>query len=601
MINEGSAPRARPAVPALALLHTSDCARIRPQDSDGDALLRGRSSACRAPRVFVYAEAGGKVCLRVRLLLWSVRPLRLLGVCALNLTGRDAVLYTLDRAVHIHSGCGERVCVVAWFEFEFELAPTRSLLVLVLVIYIESGGHCSWHGGRMDIWDRLRDPDRPGTRQTRPRPLQPLLRTDGDEDKGMSSVPEPGAGMAGINALAGGGRCRCGAAADCLLLALRSRSRLEYTVTVELWRSSCGRDARGDRRKASLYYRLAGVRTARTRRTFGLVASDAPGCDCLSSRNGDPSSTFADVLVSSCERLGVFKAKLEAAGGVKFSRRKFGQVLGDGSPPRRYFYFHFTTATDAKTTSTILRDVQGTVVLTSLQKSNRIGWVRSATLSRRYCLDCSLCVILYPPRVRVHSLRGCFSESDKVGTSTANQTGLPVQGQPSYITLVRQKFSGESSSISETTAIRIVSSYTTFPYQRERERGGRGERSLALAKSQAGPDGPGMPTLLYPAALTPESRLLREERAALLVDVEEAQRGGCKMAAALHGDIIDSRRRGLGVLLRSLVCSRRLQQAQSARAALVPIFSATPGVAASTADLGFLSTGRPTAAHPSRQ
>ncbi|GBE87614.1 hypothetical protein SCP_1102910 [Sparassis crispa] len=49
------------------------------------------------------------------------------------------------------------------------------------------------------------------------------------------------------------------------------------------------------------------------------------------SRTSDPdlpSSSFVDsskisrpdVLVSSCERLGVFKAKLEAAGGVKFSR-----------------------------------------------------------------------------------------------------------------------------------------------------------------------------------------------------------------------------------------------------------------------------------------
>ncbi|GBE87573.1 Guanine nucleotide-binding protein alpha-4 subunit [Sparassis crispa] len=95
-------------------------------------------------------------------------------------------------------------------------------------------------------------------------------------------------------------------------------------------------------------------------------------------------------IVLFLNKVDIFKAKLEA--GVKLSRyivsygnrpndyestsnylrRKFGQVLRDHSPQPRYFYFHFTTVTDTKTTSTILRDVQDTVVLKSLQKSNLI-------------------------------------------------------------------------------------------------------------------------------------------------------------------------------------------------------------------------------------
>ncbi|OCH87361.1 G-alpha-domain-containing protein [Obba rivulosa] len=57
----------------------------------------------------------------------------------------------------------------------------------------------------------------------------------------------------------------------------------------------------------------------------------------------------------------------------QYMRRKFAQILKDYSPTPRTFYQHFTTATDTKQTTEILRDVQDTIVQRNLKSSKLIS------------------------------------------------------------------------------------------------------------------------------------------------------------------------------------------------------------------------------------
>ncbi|EMD34878.1 hypothetical protein CERSUDRAFT_117074 [Gelatoporia subvermispora B] len=57
---------------------------------------------------------------------------------------------------------------------------------------------------------------------------------------------------------------------------------------------------------------------------------------------------------------------------AQYMRRKFAQIQKDYSPTQRPFYHHFTTVTDTKQTTKILRDVQDTVIQRNLKNSKLI-------------------------------------------------------------------------------------------------------------------------------------------------------------------------------------------------------------------------------------